>query len=90
MLARLRMRLGRFLTLGILGVVLSSPLWGQCAMCRESAKFVRQATIEALNQGILMLAIPPVAIAVGIGVVTYRCRNGSHSQRPPQPPHISD
>ncbi|MDA1313442.1 MAG: hypothetical protein O2968_08925 [Acidobacteria bacterium] len=79
MLARLRTRLGRFLTVGISGLVLSSPLWGQCAMCRESAKFVRQATIEALNQGILILAIPPLAIAVGIGVVTYRYRNGSQS-----------
>jgi hypothetical protein len=89
MLARLRAQFSRFLTVGSLGLVLSSPLWGQCAMCRESAKFVRAATIDALNQGILLLAIPPVAIAVGIGVVTYRYRNGSPSQRPPEPPRIS-
>ncbi len=88
MMARLRTRLGRFLTLGILGLILSSPVWGQCVMCRESAKYQRAETIEALNKGILILAIPPVAIAVGIGLVTYRYRDGSwRGTRPPESPN---
>jgi hypothetical protein len=73
----------------MLGLILSSPLWGQCVMCRESAKFTRSATIDALNKGILVLAIPPIAIAVGIVVVTYRYRSGSASHRPSDTPKIS-
>jgi len=84
-MARLHTNLGRFLAVGILGMVLSSPLWGQCVMCRESAKYARSSTIDALNKGILILAVPPVAIAVGIVVVTYRCRNGSWHDTPPPP-----
>lgn len=54
-------------------------------MCRESAKYTRAATIDALNKGILILAIPPAAIALGIAVVTYRYRNGSGREtRPPE------
>ncbi len=89
MIATLRKRICRFLSLGILGLVLSSPLWGQCVMCRESARNQRAETINALNKGILVLAIPPAAIAVGLVVVTYRYRGGSTRRRPPHSPEIS-
>ena len=85
----LRARISRFLSLGILGLVLTSPLWGQCVMCRESARHQRAETINALNKGILVLAIPPAAIAVGLVVVTYRYRGGSTRRRPPHSPEIS-
>ena len=85
----LRARISRFLSLGILGLVLSSPLWGQCAMCRESARQQRAEAVNALNKGILVLAIPPMAIAVGIVVVTYRYRNGPTRRRPTHSPEIS-
>ena len=89
MIVSLRARISRFLSLGILGLVLSSPLWGQCVMCRESARHQRAAAVNALNKGILVLAIPPAAIAVGLVVVTYRYRNGSTRRRSPQSPDIS-
>ncbi|MYA80679.1 MAG: hypothetical protein F4X39_09160 [Acidobacteriia bacterium] len=90
MIVSLRARTSRFLSLGILGLVLCLPLWGQCVMCRESARHQRAETINAINKGILVLAVPPAAIAVGLVVVTYRYRNGStRRRRPPQSPEIS-
>ena len=58
-------------------------------MCRESARQQRAEAVNALNKGILVLAIPPMAIAVGIVVVTYRYRDGSTRRRPPHSPEIS-
>jgi hypothetical protein len=89
MITRIRARLGRFLLVGILGSVLSAPLWGQCVMCKASAQFQRDETVNAINKGIIVLGIPPLAIVVGIVCLTYRYRNGPVSQRPPHPPEIS-
>ena len=89
MITRMRTRLGRFLLVGILGSVLSASLWGQCVMCKESARYQRAGVINAINKGILVLAIPPIAIAAGIVWVTYRYRNGPVSQDPPPTPDIS-
>jgi membrane protein DedA with SNARE-associated domain len=89
MINRMRARLGRFLLLGILGSVLSAPLWGQCAMCKASAQYQRGETINAINKGIIVLGIPPLAIAVGIVCLTYRYRNGPVSPDPPTTPDIS-
>ena len=45
-------------------------------MCKETASFQKAETIQALNRGIILLAIPPVAIVGGIFWITYRHRNG--------------
>jgi hypothetical protein len=83
--------LGRFLMLGVLGLALSSPLWGQCAMCKESAKYQRAETIQALNRGIIILAIPPLAIGLGIGWVTYRHRDCfSRAAEPAAPANVDE
>ena len=68
--------LGRLAGPAALGVMLSGPLWAQCQMCKETASFQKAETIEALNRGIILLAIPPVAIVGGIFWITYRHRNG--------------
>ena len=56
--------------------MLSGPLWAQCQMCKETASFQKAEAIQALNRGIILLAIPPAAIIGGIFWITYRHRNG--------------
>ena len=91
LVSRLSSRLGglpgEFLLLGALALMLSGPLAAQCVMCRESAKYQRGEALRALNLGIIVLALPPVAIGIGIGWVTYRHRNSS--QPTPQSRHES-
>ena len=66
----------RLAGLAALGFMLSGPLWAQCQMCKETASFQNAEAIEALNRGIIMLAIPPAAIIGGLFWITYRHRNG--------------
>jgi hypothetical protein len=58
----------------VLGLILGAPLGAQCAMCRESAGFQRDEAINALQRGIIVLAIPPTAIIIGLACLTYRYR----------------
>ncbi len=69
-------RLVRLAGLAAPGLTLSGSLWAQCQMCKESASFQNAEAIEALNRGIILLAIPPAAIVGGIFWITYRHRNG--------------
>ena len=69
-------RLARLASLAALALMLSGSLWAQCQMCKESASFQNAEAIEALNRGIILLAIPPAAIVGGIFWITYRHRNG--------------
>ena len=69
----------------LLLLVLSSPVWAQCAMCREAAASQQAEAIEALNLGIVLLAIPPAAILIGIGCVTYRHRDFYRGETPRKP-----
>ena len=57
-------------------VLAAGPVWGQCQMCKKTASYQKASAIEALNQGIILLAIPPVAIIGGIAWLTYRHRDG--------------
>lgn len=50
-----------------------------CSMCRETAGFQQDRAIRSLKQGILALAVPPLAIAVGLTWVTWKRRNGTAS-----------
>lgn len=75
----------RILLAATLGLILCGPLAAQCAMCRESASYQRQEAIDALTQGILVLAFPPVAIVVGIACLTYRYRG---TRLDPDDPHF--
>ena len=80
LISRLSSRLGSLLMLAGLTLALAGPLGAQCVMCRESAKYQRAEALLAINRGIIVLAIPPVAIALGIGWVTYRHRNSSRHE----------
>ena len=68
--------LARLAGLAALGIMFSGSLRAQCQMCKETASFQKAEAIEALNRGIIMLAIPPVAIVGGLFWITYRHRDG--------------
>jgi hypothetical protein len=89
--ARALIARGRGLLLAaVVGLIVCGPLAAQCAMCRQSAAYQRQEAIDALKRGIIVLAIPPSAIILGMVCLTYRYRgapddshdrDGSRGQR---------
>lgn len=46
-----------------------------CPLCYTQAAGAGSRMIQALRSGILIMAIPPVLICVGITVMAYRKRN---------------
>lgn len=48
-----------------------------CSMCRETASYQKERAVNALQDGIVLLAVPPLAIIGGIGWVTWRRWNES-------------
>ena len=46
-------------------------------MCRETASYQKERAVNALQDGIVLLAVPPLAIIGGIGWVTWRRWNES-------------
>ena len=43
-----------------------------CPMCRETAAFQKGRAVDSLKRGILVLAIPPTAVALGLIWVTWK------------------
>ena len=69
-------RAGAILAIAFASLWLAVPTaWAQCQMCREAAASQNQEAILALQNGILILGAPPLAIACGIIWLTYRNRN---------------
>jgi hypothetical protein len=56
--------------------LMTGSAWAQCQMCKKTAAYQQSSAIEALNQGIILLAIPPIAIIGGIAWLAYRHRDG--------------
>jgi len=56
----------------VLGLLLASALDAQCVMCREAAASQKTAAIEALNSGIVALAIPLAGALVFFGRLLRR------------------
>jgi hypothetical protein len=55
---------------------LSLPAYGQsCALCYTQAASAGARMVQALRSGILVLIFPPMAICIGITVMSYRKRN---------------
>ena len=64
---------------GYFCLLLAAPAaWAQCQMCREAAASQKQEAIAALQNGILILGAPPLAIGGGIIWLTYRNRDRFH------------
>ncbi len=66
----------RFALLAVVLILAAGPMWAQCPMCKKTASYQKASAIEALNKGIILLAIPPAAIIGGIVWLTYRHRDG--------------
>lgn len=73
-----RRRMRQFPALLALALLLAfpalSPAQG-CPMCRETAAFQKGRAIDSLKQGILILAIPPTGVALGLIWVTWKRSN---------------
>ena len=66
----------RRLALAAAGVAASAlPAAAQCVMCWTTASAQRAEGIRALNFGILVLLIPPLAILSGLLLYAFRYRN---------------
>lgn len=50
----------------------AAPLLAQCAMCYQNASAQGARGIQALNLGVLVLIVPPMAIIGCISWVAYR------------------
>ena len=59
----------------LLAVAAALPAAAQCAMCARNAAGQDGRALAALNSGIFVLLIPPVAIMGGILFVAFRYRN---------------
>jgi len=60
------------------------PFALQCAMCYQSASQQGAKGMAALNSGILILLLPPVAIIGCLSWITWR-RSGGGTPTEPQP-----
>ncbi len=68
----------------VLAALAAGPLAGslcaQCAMCYQAAASQGPKAMHAMNLGIVILLLPPAAIAACIARVTYRYRGS----KPPE------
>ena len=61
--------------LALLAVFLP-PAYGQsCSLCYTQAASAGSRFVQALRSGILVLIFPPMAICIGITVMSYKKRN---------------
>jgi len=60
-----------------LALLFAMPALPQCQMCRTAAAAQQEKAAKALNAGIVVLGLPPVAILLGLGGLAYRYRNQS-------------
>ncbi len=73
--------------------VLLSPLhvFAQgCPLCYQAVASARADVIRAIQNGIIVLAIPPLVIVIGIIYAAYKRRESFHEDEPPGPGFIPD
>jgi len=58
----------------LLAVPSRAPAQG-CTMCRETAAMQKDRALTALQRGIGVLAVPPLAIATGVVWLVWKRRN---------------
>ena len=58
----------------LLAVPSLAPAQG-CTMCRETAAMQKDRALTALQRGIGVLAVPPLAIATGVVWLVWKRRN---------------
>jgi len=76
---KLRLHAATWIRLLLLFTVLmavAAPAYGQsCSLCYTQAASAGARMVQALRSGILVLIFPPMAICIGITVMSYRKRN---------------
>ena len=71
-----RLALPACVILAALMAALPSPAPAQgCSMCRETAAMQKDRAFTALQRGIGVLAVPPLAIATGVAWLVWKRRN---------------
>jgi hypothetical protein len=78
-----------FLRIAALAAALLAPglTWAQsCALCYTQAAGSGSRMIAALRSGILILAIPPTLICIGITWMAYKKRNQFNEDEPTDAP----
>lgn len=83
--AKVKTALGALLAL-VCVLFAAGPLFAQCAMCYQNAAAQSAQGMRALNLGILVLLLPPAAIAACIARAAYRCRESSPAADSPEFP----
>jgi hypothetical protein len=57
-------------------MAVTAPAFGQsCSLCYTQAASAGARMVQALRSGILVLIFPPMAICIGITVMSYKKRN---------------
>ena len=64
------------LALAACAAAFSSDALAQCALCRTALEGSGEKTARAINLGILVLLVPPVAIFCTIFAVAFKHRKG--------------
>lgn len=63
-----------------LAVLAPGAAEAQCAMCKSAASAAGEQAARALNSGILVLLVPPVAIFCSIFAVFIKYKNGGEEK----------
>ncbi|HLM59039.1 MAG TPA: hypothetical protein VK422_23245 [Pyrinomonadaceae bacterium] len=64
-----------------LACVSAADASAQCALCRSGLEKAGEATAQAINLGILVLLVPPVAIFCTIFAAAYRKSKGGDDDK---------
>lgn len=72
----LRLTLAAALALAAAAALCGADAQAQCALCRSALQNAGETTARAMNLGILVLLVPPVAIFCAIFAVALRRRPG--------------
>lgn len=89
----MRKKLHRIIRWVALGASLFTPaltLAQNCALCYTQAAGSGSRMIAALRSGILILAIPPMLICVGISWMAYKKRNQFNDYGNTDPPESNE
>jgi hypothetical protein len=64
----------RVIAAAAFSLAIGAPMWAQCAMCRTVAAAQGQAAARTLDQAILILIFPAMALFCGLFLLMFRSR----------------
>ena len=78
---RLLLALAAALAAGLAALALAPDAEAQCALCRTALEGARATTARAMNLGILVLLVPPVAIFCATFAALHRGDGGGDGEQ---------